>query len=183
MGCPKGLIEIGGRPLVERLASQAREVTDRIYICSNAGQSYAFLGFPVIPDIYEGQGPLAGLHAVMQHSPGSSVLLLACDLPNVHSKMFRRLIELTGDYDIVAACTSGGNPQPLCGIYRGTCRTIVEDQLQKGVNKVMTLLSNPALRLRLVGPKEGDFADSDLFNLNSPEGLRGLSNPCGYPHI
>lgn len=183
MGRPKGLIEIGGHSVIERLAGQARAVTDRICICSSVDLHFASPDLPVIPDIYERRGPLAGLHAAMRHSPGCSVLLLACDLPNVHSMMLRRLIELASDYDIVAACTSDGNAQPLCGIYRRTCRAVVEDQLRTGVNRFMTLLSNPALRVRLVGPKEGNFSDSDLFNLNSPEDLRRLSKPSGNPHI
>jgi len=229
MGRPKGMIAVGGRPLIARIAAQARRLTDRIFICGNAGPDAAAIGLPAIPDVYEGRGPLAGLHAALLHDPSSSVLLLACDLPNVHSAMLERLVALADGYegrgplaglhaallhdpsssvlllacdlpnvhsamlerlvaladgyDIAAACTSDGIPQPLCAFYRRTCIDAVENCLKKGVNRAMALLSDRSLRVRLVGPEAGNFTDSDLLNLNTPEDLKKLSERSSDTHI
>lgn len=183
MGCPKGLIAVGGRPLIARIAAQARSVTDRIFVCGNAGPDAAAIGLPAIPDVYEGRGPLAGLHAALLHDPSCSVLLLACDLPNVHSAMLERLVGLADGYDIAAACTSDGIPQPLCAFYRRTCIDAVENCLKNGVNRAMALLSHPSLRVRLVDPEAGNFTDSDLLNLNTPDDLKKLCEQISNTHI
>lgn len=183
MGCHKGMITVGGRPLIARIAEQARCVTDRIYLCGNAGPDAAAIGLPAIPDVYEGRGPLAGLHAALLHEPPCSVLLLACDLPNVHSKMLERLVRLAAGYDIAVTCTLAGIPQPLCAFYRHTCKDAVENCLEMGVNRAMAILSHHSLRVRLVGPEEGNFTDSDLLNLNTPDDLKKLCEHSRDTHI
>jgi len=107
----------------------------------------------------------------MAKCPGQSILLLACDLPNIHSRMMKRLIHLSQGYDAAAPCSSNGAAQPLCGLYRPTCLPVLEACLEKKKNRALVFISDPLLRVRLVGPKEGNFTDQDLLNLNSPEDL------------
>jgi molybdopterin-guanine dinucleotide biosynthesis protein A len=183
MGSPKSLIEIGGRPILGRIIDQAREVTGRICICADNQPRYLPLGLPVIQDIHKDQGPLAGLHAAMTCYRGSPVLLLACDLPRVHAQMLRRLAELSRGYDITVPKSSAGDIQPLCGIYRPACFTVLEQCLRQRLNKVLTLHADPSLRVRHVGPQEGHFADRDLININTPEDLDLLIDSPSPPHM
>src|SRR5688572_20417127 len=83
MGRNKALIPLDGCPIITRLACEAGQLTDQIIISANDIPVYESLGLPIVPDVYQGQGPLAGLHAAMTYSERPLLLALACDLPAV----------------------------------------------------------------------------------------------------
>ena len=79
MGTDKALLVLQGRSLIGTIVDRVRMITDEIWISANDQFKYEFLGLPVIQDVYQGQGPLAGLHSGMRHTGRPLVLLLACD--------------------------------------------------------------------------------------------------------
>jgi len=168
MGRNKALIEIHGRPMIERTAGLARDVTDQVFISSNDPHDYGFLKLPVVPDVFVNQGPLAGLHSVMLRSDRALFLLLASDLPRIHGALILYLIESAPSFDIVVPRTSDGWLHPLCGIYRRSCFRAVQQNLRLGINKVQALLREPELRVKVLEGDEWPFQDSDLMNLNEP---------------
>jgi molybdopterin-guanine dinucleotide biosynthesis protein A len=168
MGRNKALIEIDGRPMIERAADLAGIFTDRVYISSNQPRLYEFLDLPVVPDVFVKQGPLAGMHAVMARSERPLTLMLASDLPRIHPSLIRCLIDSVPGADIVVPCTSDGRRHPLCGVYRVSCLQAVERNLRAGNNKVLDLLREPELAVKILTGREWPFPDSDLMNLNEP---------------
>ena len=92
-GVDKGLVELGGRPMVahviERLAPQVGP------ILVNANQNvatYAALGHPVVPDAVGGYaGPLAGLHAGLSRAATPYVVTVPCDSPFLPTDLVARL--------------------------------------------------------------------------------------------
>ena len=109
MGREKALLRIQGLPLAARLAQLLASVTDEIVIsCSGNGAALESLGYPVIQDLFPGQGPLAGLHAAIHHTQRPLVLLLACDLPCLHADLLRGLIDASAGFDAVVPQTAGG---------------------------------------------------------------------------
>ncbi len=172
MGCDKALLEIRGQPLIQNLADAALAVTDEVLIAADDGRPYAFLDFPVIPDMYPGHGPLAGLHAAMRHSTRDRFLLLACDLPNVRAETLRRLIvSCSPDRDVIVPRSADGRSHPLCAVYRRTSLPFIERNLKSGANKVLDLVRDPGLRVHFLDPGAGCFQDSDFLNLNSKKDL------------
>ena len=171
MGLNKAFLNIQGQPMVVRSAAHLAAVTDEILISSNDPAPYEVLGLPVIPDLYPGQGPLAGLHAAMAHTRRSLVLLLACDLPRIHSGMLARLIHGAPGFDAVVPRTTDERVHPLCAVYRRTCFKHIEANLVCLKNKMVAFLENPSLKVNWLEPAEGSFVDEDLINLNSPNDL------------
>ncbi len=171
MGRDKAFIEINGRPMITRLVNLLACLTDQIIISANDHALFEHLGFPVVADIYAGQGPLAGLHAVMAHSPRPLVLLLACDLPGIHKGLLHRLIDLSDGFDAVIPRSTDGLTHPLCAVYRRTCMEFIEANLARHKNKMVGFLEDSPLTVRWLESKEGSFVDQDLFNLNSPKDL------------
>ena len=171
MGFNKALLEIDGKPLIRILSDRVRNITDQIFVSSNDLFSYGFLGYPVIADEYKEHGPLAGLHAAMLRSTRSLFLLVACDLPNIHESLMRNLIMLAEGFDAVIPMTRDGIIHPLSAVYRRTCLSAVDRQLQLGAGKAVDILLDGTLGVRWVTPEEGQFEDLDLANLNSPEAL------------
>jgi molybdopterin-guanine dinucleotide biosynthesis protein A len=174
MGFNKALLDLGGQPLIRVLVDRIRPVTNRILISSNDCASYRFLNFPVVSDFYRGHGPLAGFHAAMLQQVSSLYIVLACDLPNLRASLLRNLILFAEGFDAAIPRTRDGLAHPLCAVYRRTCLPSVENALLRGANKVIETFLVDKLSIRWVGPEEGQFKDSDLANINTPEDLRRL---------
>ncbi len=178
MGQDKALLEIDGRTMLARLAGQLAEVADEIVISSNDAARFPALGFPVIPDVYAGQGPLAGLHAAMGSTSRTLVLLLACDLPCIRSPLLASLIALAPGFDAVIPRTTDGAAQPLCAVYRRTCFPSIEAALVRHSNRMTGFLEESPLKVRWVSRAEGGFEDDDLINLNTPNDLDSYIKRC-----
>jgi molybdenum cofactor guanylyltransferase len=176
MGFNKALLDIGGIPLINILLNRILALTDHIVISSNDVDNYRFLNIPVVPDRYPGRGPLAGLHAAMLQNAYSLYIVLACDLPNLHVSLLRRLISFTHGFDAAIPRTWDGRAHPLCAVYRRTCLPVVEKALLRGANKVIETFLDNSLSIRWVDPDEGQFDDIDLANINTPEDLQRLKN-------
>lgn len=174
MGSNKALLDIGGKPLIQLLIDRIRPVTNQILISSNDHLSYRFLDFPVIPDHFAGQGPLAGFHSAMTQNVCSLYIILACDLPNLKTPFIRKMVSMAKGYDAAIPRTHDGLAHPLCAVYRRTCLPSVERALKKGTNKVIEIFVNDSLAIKWVDPDEGRFKDTDLANVNTPEDLRRL---------
>jgi molybdopterin-guanine dinucleotide biosynthesis protein A len=176
MGCNKALLDMGGAPLIRILIDRIRPVTDNILISSNDRQSYGFLNFPVIPDLFPGHGPLAGFHSAMIRDSCPLYLILACDLPNLKTPLLQRLVSIAEGFDAAIPRTSDGLAHPLCAVYRRTCLPSVEFALSRGANKVIETFLHDSLSIRWVDPDEGQFKDADLANINTPEDLQNLTS-------
>ena len=173
MGANKALLRIGSETLIEKAAGKVALVTAEVVVSADDPALYAFVGVPVVPDQFAGQGPLAGLHAGMSRSSRSLVLLLACDLPLISEAMLRVLIESCEGYDAVIPRTSEGGLHPLCGVYRRTCLPDLEANLRRGVNK-MTSIFDGGLTVRWLDASVGTFSDQELWNVNTPQDLARL---------
>ncbi len=171
MGRDKALLALHGQSLLERAAAELSSMTDEIIISANDPAPYQSLGFPVIPDAYHSQGPLAGLHAAMAFTTRPLVLVLACDLPRIRSRHLIRMLDLSAGFDAVIPRTSDDRVHPLCALYRHTCLRFIEASLARQENKMIAFLDDPSLRVLWLSPEEGSFTDADLVNLNSPNDL------------
>lgn len=174
MGVNKALLNFGGRPLISVMVDRIRPITNEILISSNDPAYYEFLNLPVIPDRYQGHGPLAGLHAAMLWKERVLYIVLACDLPNLQAPLLRKLAFFAKGYDVAIPRSRDGLAHPLCAVYRRTCLPVVEHSLLRGVNKMIDVLEESSLSIRWVEPEEGQFEDAQLANINTPEDLRKL---------
>jgi molybdopterin-guanine dinucleotide biosynthesis protein A len=179
MGTDKALLRLGGLTLIDRIAREARRVTDEIWISANEEAPYAFLGYPIIADRYAARGPLAGLHSGFLHSRREMLLLLACDMPEVRAPFLRLLIDAVEGFDAVLPTTGRERSHALCGVFRRSCLPDLEATLQLDHNKVTDLLERPGLRVRWLTAEEGGFRESDLRNLNSLSDLEDYRNWLG----
>lgn len=90
MGRPKHLLPSGSRTWVEKSYEKAVQVADQVII---AGQGElpdkSWLRLPDVPGV---AGPLAGILSVMRWHPWSSVLVCACDMPDITQEALEWLI-------------------------------------------------------------------------------------------
>ncbi|HEY8393934.1 MAG TPA: molybdenum cofactor guanylyltransferase [Thermaerobacter sp.] len=94
MGRDKALLDLGGRPMIARVAEALGRVCAEVLVVDRDPDRYAFLGLPVVLDRKPGFGALSGLHAGLLALPRPYGLFVACDMPFLQPALLRYLAGL-----------------------------------------------------------------------------------------
>jgi molybdopterin-guanine dinucleotide biosynthesis protein A len=167
MGTDKALLEIGGRQLVLRVAAEVSKVCGSVAIVGDPAR-YGSTGFRVIPDSYPGYGPLAGIEAALAATAAHQNLIVACDMPALHSEALEALFAAGGDCAVPQY--SDGKLEPLCAVYNRRCHARIREALDAGVRRVtdaLRLLAADGFEVRYVPVACGET----FANLNTPGDL------------
>jgi molybdopterin-guanine dinucleotide biosynthesis protein A len=175
-GRDKSQLRVGGRTILERQIDALGGIVDRIWLAGYRG--VAPIGLPLTPiaDRVPGCGPLSGLDAALAAADGGSILLLACDLPNVTGRLLHYLISRLPGADVVVPRSERGY-HPLCAAYAASCRLPVQLRLEAGAFRVRDLLDD--LTVRVVDATElAQFGEVDhlLANVNTQADLDALES-------
>jgi len=137
MGRDKALLPFKGRVLVELIAAEARAVAGNITLIGNPAL-YAYLGYPVVRDIFLGCGPLAGIYTALTVTQADWNLIVACDMPGVTAEFLAQLMERAeaSGADAVLPAGPDGMPEPLCAAYHRRSAEGIASALAQGVRKV-----------------------------------------------
>lgn len=122
MGRDKSLVELQGKPLMERAVERMRTVADSVHIVGDRPDLACFA--PVIPDRMSGVGPLAGLQAALAATESDWNIFLPVDLPLLPAEFLRWLVDRVERTGALATLpVVAGVPQPLVAVYhRGLLR-------------------------------------------------------------
>ena len=175
-GGDKGLREIGGKPILERVIERVRPQVDVLVLNANGDPArFAAFGLPVVPDsIPDFAGPLAGVLAGLDwataHRPQARyIVTVPADGPFVPRDLVRHLTETlaTEDAELVTAA-SGAQTYPVVGLWPVKLRQALHDALTKeGVHKV-DAWTRRFRRAIATFPAE---PIDPFFNANTPEQL------------
>jgi molybdopterin-guanine dinucleotide biosynthesis protein A len=170
MGRDKGLLELGGVPLILQTARLVEGVAGQAAVIGNA-EAYKSLGLRLIGDDWPGAGPLGGIATALRASDAPWSLVVACDLPYLTRSWLEYLIAraLASKADAVLPMNALG-AEPLCAIYHKRCEPAIRKALESGTRKVTDGLKD--VRIETIAPAEWKAFDSEglLFkNMNSPE--------------
>lgn len=195
MGSDKALLELGGQPVIARIATELAEITDNVLIAcgEQEREEYSFLQYPLVLDRYPGYGPLAGLHAAVSCSTTAWSLVVACDLPFASANFMRQLTgelehneqqfaegvrdQASGisidmpmkDVHALLAVSASGRVQPLLGLYHKDVLPSLEEALRSHRLRVMDWLET--LNVQYVSEiHESGNSDINytLLNMNTP---------------
>jgi len=173
-GADKGLLTLGGRPLVawglERLAAQVGEVM----ISANRNHAhYEQLGVSVISDSVSGYaGPLAGMAAGLEKASQDWVLNAPCDSPLLAKDYAARMYAAgaSGEFDAMVA-HDGKRLQPVFMMLNRQSQPSLEDFLAGGGRKIDLWLED-------ISYARVDFSDHEemFLNVNTPEDLEEMES-------
>jgi len=166
MGKDKGLMELNGQKLVNRVLNVVQQVCKNVFIISNQ-PGYENLNTPVYGDILKHKGPIGGLHAGLTYSNTPYNLLLACDMPHISTDLLKYLLKnLDGDEDAVVP-QHRAQPEPLCAIYSKSCLQELENLINANQLKMQEALT--CLNVKYVAIDNTlPFYSSQLFmNINT----------------
>jgi molybdopterin-guanine dinucleotide biosynthesis protein A len=163
-GTDKGLLCVGGTPIVARqLAVLAPLVSERIVVAGDPAP-YKDFGARLINDLHPGAGPLAGLESALAATTAEQLLVFACDLPFLDAALVTALRDAPAAEAVVARL--GGKAQPLAARYAKSVLPRVQRRLSKDKLRMLDLVAE-------LDPQWVDFAADTraLYNVNTPEEL------------
>jgi len=168
----KGWLEVGGRPIVERVREALAASCAQMLVAGPAEMG-ARLGLQVTEDAATGAGPLAGITGALAGAGEDLALVCAWDMPFADEALGLHMLMLAedGGFDAVAPRTERG-AEPLFAVYRDTCLDPAMELLAAGERRPLALLE--AVNTRWVeGPELAVFGDpaTTLMSVNTPEDL------------
>jgi molybdopterin-guanine dinucleotide biosynthesis protein A len=179
-GAPKALLELGGRPIIERVASVLREVVDDVLIVTNTPELYRFLHLPMVPDIFPDHGSLGGIHSGLASASGDAAFTVGCDMPFLRADVARLVVGRAAEADVVIPRT-GDQLETLHAVYGKACLPHMEERLRAGRLKIVGFFD----RVRVLEiPETAVACHADpaivFMNVNTPEELAQARTLAGH---
>ncbi|NUM36777.1 MAG: molybdenum cofactor guanylyltransferase, partial [Candidatus Brocadiae bacterium] len=81
MGQNKALMKIGNQSLIEIMYGKVKGLFREILISSNSPHEYSFLNIPIVPDLVQNKGPIAGIYSGLKSAKNDRVFFISCDIP------------------------------------------------------------------------------------------------------
>jgi molybdopterin-guanine dinucleotide biosynthesis protein A len=179
-GIDKGLLELDGQPLVQRVALRLAGQVGTLLLSANRHlDRYRALGFaPLTDGSFRDAGPLAGLRAGLAACTTPWLLAVPCDMPFLPLDLGERLLRAAPADDPRARVPCDGmRHHYACLLLPRTALARVEAGLEADRLSLRELLED-------TGWIGVDFAVSDpraFININTPADLAALERPAECP--
>ena len=173
-GHPKGLVELGGRRILDRVVDAVTAVIGaEPLLVANAPDGPEWRpDLRTVPDVRPGCGSLGGIYTAVASGAGP-VLCVAWDMPFVTPELLRALVEGSVTADAFLPESDGRRGvEPLCAVYGPACGPAIERQLARndlraiGFHADVKVGTLPLERVRAYGDPDVLF-----FNVNTPADL------------
>jgi molybdopterin-guanine dinucleotide biosynthesis protein A len=173
-GRPKGLEEVGGERILDRLV---RELTTALgeapLLVANAPDASQWLpGLRTVSDVRPGFGALGGIYTAVVESP-APVVCVAWDMPFVSESLISALADGLSRYDAMLPQSDGRRGvEPLCAAYGPACREAIASSLESGDLRAIGF--HDRIRVGILSLEQvRTLADPELlfFNVNTGDDL------------
>ncbi|MBP6018448.1 MAG: molybdenum cofactor guanylyltransferase [Burkholderiaceae bacterium] len=165
----KGLLELGGQPLVARMNNYMQPIVTDVWISANRQvQTYAQYGRVVVddPDLGEFQGPLAGIASVLPHVRTPWLFVMPVDIPYPPTGLLDVLLQYANKGLEKVYYVHAQREHPLCMLMHVDLGSDLREYLRNGYRKVQDWQRNNAA---MTVAYQGDL--HDFLNINTPEDL------------
>ena len=177
-GVEKGLIPLGGKPLVAHVLARLAPQLDQVAINANrALDDYRAFGCPVLPDtVPDFAGPLAGILAGLEWAEregAAAIVSAAADTPFLPRdlRIGLELASVAAETDLALAASPDGSGRvrrhPTFGLWPVRLRADLAAALGRGMRKIVAWTDSHGAATA-VFDHDGD---DPFFNINTPEDL------------
>lgn len=186
-GAPKGLLEVGGRRILDRVVTTLEQATGLppVLIANDPAAGGWRPGLIVHADAQPGLGSVGGILTALETAgpTGTGVLCVAWDMPFVPAGLLRALASMLAGADAVLPESGARHGlEPLCAAYGPACAPAIRralaagDRRAVGFHRDIRLARLPPDRVLQYGEPEVIF-----FNVNSPADLPRAELLCRDP--
>ena len=176
-GRDKSRLVVEGRSIIVRQLEVLQQVASPVRIIGGARDSMTDLGVDAIPDLLPGLGAIGGIYTAVQSAAADRVLVVACDLPFLDSRVLRRLGALAEHRDGAWIATTRG-VEPLLACYGRHTASAIRREIDAG--RLAARHLGTALDMAVLGEIElQSFGSLDrlLANVNTPEDYARVQYP------
>ena len=173
-GKPKGLEQIGGERILDRLARVlALALGEPPLLVANAPDAASWRpDLRTVADVRPGFGALSGIYTAVIESP-APVVCVAWDMPFVAESLIRALADGLQSSDAVLPQSDGRRGvEPLCAGYGPACREAIAESMAAGDLRAIGF--HDRIRVGILPLDQvRTLADPDLlfFNVNTADDL------------
>jgi molybdopterin-guanine dinucleotide biosynthesis protein A len=175
-GAPKGLVELGGRRILDRVVDAVVAVTGQppLLVANAPDADHWRPDLRTIPDVRPNCGSVGGIYTAVVSAVGP-VLCVAWDMPFLTADLLSALVTegTRGGWDAYLPESDGRRGvEPLCAVYGPACGPAIERQLERGDLRAIAFHTDvkvgtlPLERVRAFGDPDELF-----FNVNTPADL------------
>jgi molybdenum cofactor guanylyltransferase len=175
MGSDKGLLEIGGKTLLEIAIFNLSVLCSRILISTNS-RLYDQFGTEIVPDIFPGIGPMGGIYSALKRSSTKKNLVLSVDLPFVNEGLLNHLISGSEKCQVAVPWSGGEYFEPLCACYDLSLLPLMEQFIHSGNNKLPDLFRQCNINPMVINEACDFFHPSLFLNINTKTDLASAQN-------
>jgi molybdopterin-guanine dinucleotide biosynthesis protein A len=177
MGRDKALLELDGRPLIERLVRGLEASFAEVLVSSRGVDDYAFLGCRVVADPVSGQGPMRGVATALLAARHDPVFFTPCDQVDVPLALATLLFRQLGDAEAAVPRHADGKLEPLLSVLRRGMAEALERALARGERRIIDVYARS--RVRYVDLPD----DWPVSNLNTEADYREALRRRAPPRI
>ena len=179
-GTPKGLLEVGGRRILDRVVDAlAGALGAPPALVANSPDAPGWApGLAVYADALPGAGSLGGLLTAVETL--GAVVCVAWDMPFVPAALLRELAAGLSAADVVIPeSSSRRGVEPLCAAYGPACGPAIRAALSRGDQRAIGFHRDVRVS-RLPAGAVLKYGDPDVlfFNVNTPEDLQHAEELC-----
>jgi molybdopterin-guanine dinucleotide biosynthesis protein A len=173
-GSNKALHHLDGHAMIQRVCNLLAPLFSETLLVTNTPETYEFVGWPMVRDIYPDSGPLAGIHAALTTIKSERAFITACDMPLLNPSFIRFLCSVMNGNDVVVPWLAKG-PEPLYGVYRKSALPVIERQLAAKRRKITLIFENLLVKRISEQDLKDELSDLSTFhNINQPEDVETL---------
>lgn len=185
MGRDKALIEIEGKPLIQRTCEVALQCAAPVWVVTPRVEAYRvivpsdcrFIQETPLPGETELAGPLVGFAQGLVEVRSAWVLLLACDLPFLNPAILHQWAAQLADvtHEIALLASRENRWEPLCGFYRTEILPDLQTAIAQGERSFQRWLAHHPVRAIVPTDAATEAVwHRMLFNCNTPADLENL---------
>src|SRR4051794_39386485 len=145
MGRDKALLPGLFRYVVDDIAASLKAATGNVTLIGDPVR-YQELGYPCLPDLRPGMGPLSGLEAALLSTISNLNLVIGCDMPAIDTSHLRFLLNRAqaSKSNCLVTRDITGKVHPLCAVYKNECLPVIQCRLDAKRLSLMGLLEELA---------------------------------------
>lgn len=167
----KALLTYKEKRFIEHIIEAGKDYKEVIIISNNL-EEYKGFNLRIVEDIYNGNGPLSGIHSALINSTTDKVLCIACDMPLITKETLNIIGSYQEEYDVLVPKVSE-RLQPLCGVYSKNIISKIEEAIKENNNKLQLLIRTLNLKV-IEGDINSKFIEQDFLNINTEKEYKEL---------
>lgn len=128
IGADKALLRLQDKTVIGIVSDNLKKVFSELILIANHPELYSGLNIPLFRDIYEGKGPLAGIHSGLVNSKTELNFIISCDMPLVTPRFIEFLTSLKLMKTALVPLANK-KLQTICAVYKKECAGVAGEIL------------------------------------------------------